>query len=490
MAPSKHWMSLVNECLNPEYEKGIREFITFAFGQLGNESEVIKYPCVRCKNSNDHQYLAETIKDHLIAYGILSGYVFWCHHRETASENQLEYESLGFHDGNEDEFNEIDAEENKIDDEIDAIEHSDIMAQSGVQLSGKMTCGGGKTLRRRFVAPGVLGHNRTSTSTLTPREIYTAECDEKDDQTRGVTKKAKSATHITLQPLSKMGEKNTQQPVISIGYGTSNGKDQGSSNGKDQDEGGTSSPIMKRKRNPNARPRGMNLVKEVARLKDGEKLGVEFYNNGVVGGKEGKQPTVTEIFKATRKAKTGNLEGQDAEKYLTNILNHDHVICFGHGVTPKYVRGPQLSKVDLITEIQEKNQQINSLTGHVDALESNHQKKINEMKTAHEVQMAEMKEPHQQDMAKIEDAHHKDMATVGDKLELVTKLVLYQRPHEMHLSGAALSHSHSLLFFLPPPCCSSWLMYSHNANVRCPALKAIFHQPPPPEHVRITSLES
>ncbi|KAJ8429282.1 hypothetical protein Cgig2_021835 [Carnegiea gigantea] len=153
--------------------------------------------------------------------------------------------------------------------------------------------------------------------------MYAAECDEKDDQTRGVTKKAKSATHITLQPLSKMGEKNTQQPLISIGSGTGNGKGQGSSNGKDQgfgndkgksaaiikptillstnntlshihmettvnnnipnDEGGTSSVIMKRKRNPNARPRGTNLVKEVARLKDGEKLGVEFYNNGVVG---------------------------------------------------------------------------------------------------------------------------------------------------------------------------------------------------------------
>ena len=47
-----------------------------------------------------------------------------------------------------------------------------------------------------------------------------------------------------------------------------------------------------------------------------------------------------------------------------------------------------------MAEIQEKNQQINSLTGHVDALESNHQKKIEEIKTAHEVQMAEMKESH------------------------------------------------------------------------------------------------
>ena len=88
-----------------------------------------------------------------------------------------------------------------------------------------------------------------------------------------------------------------------------------------------------------------------------------------------------------------------------------------------------------MTEIQEKNQQINSLTGRVDALESNHQKKIEETKTTHEVQMAKMKQSHQQDMAKIEDAHHKDMATVGDKLELLTKLVLHQRPYEMHLSG-------------------------------------------------------
>ena len=40
----------------------------------------------------------------------------------------------------------------------------------------------------------------------------------------------------------------------------------------------------------------------------------EFYL--IKGGKEGKQPTIAEIFKATRKAKTGNLEGQDAEKYI------------------------------------------------------------------------------------------------------------------------------------------------------------------------------
>ena len=72
---------------------------------------------------------------------------------------------------------------------------------------------------------------------LSLREMYAAKCDEKDDQTRGVTKKVKSATHVTLQPLSKMGEKNTQHPLISIGSRTGNGKYQGSSNGNDQGSG-------------------------------------------------------------------------------------------------------------------------------------------------------------------------------------------------------------------------------------------------------------
>ncbi|KAJ8422486.1 hypothetical protein Cgig2_016922 [Carnegiea gigantea] len=150
------------------------------------------------------------------------------------------------------------------------------------------------------------------------------------------------------------------------------------------------------------RPRGM-LVE------DWEWLVTEHYSDPEFW--EGKQPTAAKIFKAARKAKTGNLEGQDAEKYEEIISTtdkhpefsqfeliekyHNHIVCFGHGVTPKDVRGLELSKVDLMIEIQEKNQQINSLTGRVDASESNHQKKIEEIKTAHEVQMAEMKESHQ-----------------------------------------------------------------------------------------------
>ncbi|KAJ8438325.1 hypothetical protein Cgig2_013373 [Carnegiea gigantea] len=224
--------------------------------------------------------------------------------------------------------------------------------------------------------------------------MYAAECHEKDDQARGVTKKMKSAMHVTLQPPSKMGEKNTQQPLISIGSGTSNVKDQGSNNGKDQDEADTSSLTMKRKRNPNARPRGMSLVKEAARLKDGEKLGVKFYNNGVAGNEayEETLEELEEIISTTEKHSKFS-QFKLIEKCF-GLQDHDHVVCFGHGVTPKDVRGPQPSKVDLVVEIQEKNKQINSLTGHVDALESNHQKKIEEMKTACEVHMAKMKESH------------------------------------------------------------------------------------------------
>ncbi|KAJ8438346.1 hypothetical protein Cgig2_015273 [Carnegiea gigantea] len=154
----------------------------------------------------------------------------------------------------------------------------------------------------------------------------------------------------------------------------------------------------------------MNLANEVGRLKDGENLGVEFYNNGVVGDYS--------------KAFSRNLDEHQKFSQFELIekccrpQDHNHVLCFGQAVTPK----------------DEKNRQ-NSLTDSVDALESNYQKKIEEMQTAHERYMAKMKESHQQDLAKMEDAHHKDMATIGDKLKLLAKLGLQQRSHEMYSSG-------------------------------------------------------
>ncbi|KAJ8441626.1 hypothetical protein Cgig2_010267 [Carnegiea gigantea] len=197
--------------------------------------------------------------------------------------------------------------------------------------------------------------------------MYAAEYDEKD-QKRGVNKKVKSAIHVTLQPLSKMGEKNTQWPLISIA---------------------------------------------MAKTKD---LTMEKIKEEIISTVD-KHPKFSQ-FELVEKC----FRPQD----------HGHVVCFGHGVTPKDVWAPQTSKVDLIAKIQEKNEQIESLTGRVDALELNHEKKIKEMKSTHEVHMAEMKESHQQDMAKIEDTHHKDMDAVGAKLELLTKLVLHQRSPEMH----------------------------------------------------------
>ncbi|KAJ8438592.1 hypothetical protein Cgig2_031341 [Carnegiea gigantea] len=327
----------------------------------------------RCKNSNEHQYSAKTIEDHLIAYEILPSYTFWCHHGQTVGENQLESESLGFHNGNKDEFNEMEAEENKIDDEIDAIlmekfqMFNDLcMGEVGLDSSRsiefeKEANDEAKKLYRLFEdlqqplyegckaskLPTVvkLLHNALILMTflLSSREIYAAEFVEKYNQTRGVTKKAKSATHVTLQPLSQM------------------------------DKGDTSSPTMKRKRNPNARPRGINLVKEVARLKDGEKLGVEFYNNGVVSdnsksfskhlGKLIRDRTMCPI----RVHSWDEIQPEYLETMWVAVLiekcfgtqDHNHVVCFGHGVTAKDVWGPQSSKVDLMVEIQEKNQQIN-----------------------------------------------------------------------------------------------------------------------------------
>ena len=45
----------------------------------------------------------------------------------------------------------------------------------------------------------------------------------------------------------------------------------------------TGGESKKRKRSANSRPRGRNKVRQVATLRDGEKLDVTFYNNGPMG---------------------------------------------------------------------------------------------------------------------------------------------------------------------------------------------------------------
>ncbi|KAJ8440466.1 hypothetical protein Cgig2_028702 [Carnegiea gigantea] len=133
-----------------------------------------------------------------------------------------------------------------------------------------------------------------------------------------------------------------------------------------------------------------------------------------LGGKDGKVPDIAEIFKATRKKKDGTLEKEDAIIY-DNILgeleknpsmsqfelvekcfgrqDRDRVICFGLGMKPKDVRGPEPSKADLKTQLQKKNQHINDLENrlnNIEHLETDHQKKIDDMQAAHKKDIEEL----------------------------------------------------------------------------------------------------
>ncbi|KAJ8428169.1 hypothetical protein Cgig2_028289 [Carnegiea gigantea] len=98
----------------------------------------------------------------------------------------------------------------------------------------------------------------------------------------------------------------------------------------------------------------------------------------VGGGKEGKMPTVAEIFKETRQLKSGALDEEYASK-LEEIIqtskdnphfsafelveeyfgpqDRDHVACFGYGMKPKDVRGPLLSRAALQAILQEKEKE-------------------------------------------------------------------------------------------------------------------------------------
>jgi len=57
------------------------------------------------------------------------------------------------------------------------------------------------------------------------------------------------------------------------------------------------------------------------------------------------------------------------------VQDRDCVICFGYGMRPKDIRGPQLSKADLKVELLIKDRQISDLRGRMDnieELEANH----------------------------------------------------------------------------------------------------------------------
>ncbi|KAJ8431176.1 hypothetical protein Cgig2_008743 [Carnegiea gigantea] len=100
-------------------------------------------------------------------------------------------------------------------------------------------------------------------------------------------------------------------------------------------------------------------------------LGYSF----LVRGKDRKLSDIVEVFKATWKRKNDTLNEEDATLYDKIVKestknqamsqfellekcfgpqNQDCVICFGDCVKPKDIKGPELSKVDLKAELQQK----------------------------------------------------------------------------------------------------------------------------------------
>ena len=73
--------------------------------------------------------------------------------------------------------------------------------------------------------------------------------------------------------------------------------------------------------------------------------------------------------------------------------DRDRVICFGLGMKPKHVRGPEPSKADLKAELEKKNQHISELESrlnNIEHLETDHHKKIDDMQAAHKKDIEEL----------------------------------------------------------------------------------------------------
>ncbi|CAI0551586.1 unnamed protein product, partial [Linum tenue] len=103
MAPSKTWM-LVDNRLSEDYKNGVTEFLDYAFQRNKGRCE-IRCPCVKCCNGKSGT--RETVTAHLLIYGMVQNYTFWCHHGERsgkafgpafenvngADENEYEHEN-------------------------------------------------------------------------------------------------------------------------------------------------------------------------------------------------------------------------------------------------------------------------------------------------------------------------------------------------------------------------------------------------------------
>ena len=71
-------MQLKNR-LNPEYRKGVQEFLQFAFAHVESGGKIL-CPCVQCNNC--YWKTRDEVDSHLLVHGIIKNYIRWTHHGE------------------------------------------------------------------------------------------------------------------------------------------------------------------------------------------------------------------------------------------------------------------------------------------------------------------------------------------------------------------------------------------------------------------------
>lgn len=101
----KSWMKVKNR-LDPAYEKGVKEFLDFAFTHKEPHSK-FPCPCIKCNNYYDQT--REVVEDHLFIRGIVKSYTRWIHHGEDFEHDlgdDFEVENCN-EDGEDDNMHEL-----------------------------------------------------------------------------------------------------------------------------------------------------------------------------------------------------------------------------------------------------------------------------------------------------------------------------------------------------------------------------------------------
>uniref|UniRef100_J3MEH0 Transposase-associated domain-containing protein n=1 Tax=Oryza brachyantha TaxID=4533 RepID=J3MEH0_ORYBR len=83
-AMDNSWMEISNRTL-PEYEKGVEQFIQFAFKD-NSADKFLRCPCRKCKNN--HFFAQNTIKEHLFINGVQKDYKLWVYHGEDVPNSE------------------------------------------------------------------------------------------------------------------------------------------------------------------------------------------------------------------------------------------------------------------------------------------------------------------------------------------------------------------------------------------------------------------